>query len=287
MPLAGSMKLRTFLLLMGVAVALAGLGLYQACKRDDDGGGDKKPIAKAPAPDAAVRREAPTTTPDAAPVVPSVDLAPRAYDAEVLAWQGKPVAGGKGKDVSKGKAYKISVYQDKGFQSANRVKVDLDRDDKWDEKYTFEPDKVTLQRAPADDEQYRETFHWTTDGWVFADAGAEKPAPAKPPETTIVESGTDLAARPHDADVLAFEGRAIGSDKIKDAVAGRAFKVNVYQDAGKSTVNRAKVDLDGDEKWDEKYTFEPGKITLQRAPADDEKYTETFHWTGDGWAKAK
>src|SRR5688572_19613864 len=131
MPLAGSMKLRTFLLLMALAVGLAGLGLYQACKKSDDGGdGDKKSIAKAP-PDAAVKREPPPPAPDAAPAGPSVDLDPRAYDAEVLAWQGKPVAGGKGKDVSKGKAYKVSVYQDQGFKTANRAKVDLDRDDKW------------------------------------------------------------------------------------------------------------------------------------------------------------
>ena len=72
---------------------------------------------------------------------------------------------------------------------------------------------------------------------------------------------------------------------MKDATKGKPYKVNLYKDAGMSTVNRAKVDIDRDDKFDEKYTFETTKITLQSAPNDDEKYTETYHWNGSGWTK--
>ena len=89
-----------------------------------------------------------------------------------------------------------------------------------------------------------------------------------------------------DAIVLGYQGRDIGSDKLKDVTSGKSYKVNVYQDAGKTTANRAKIDLDRDDKWDEKITFEPDKITRQVAPGDDESYTLTFHWDGAGWAPA-
>jgi hypothetical protein len=122
-----------------------------------------------------------------------------------------------------------------------------------------------------------------------APASATTPS-APTPGTTPSEpagSGTasDLAARPYDAEVIAWSKRSISGDKMKDATKGKQYKVNLYKDAGMTTVNRAKIDLDRDDKFDEKYTFEPTKITLQRAPADDEKYTETFHWNGNGWTK--
>jgi hypothetical protein len=85
--------------------------------------------------------------------------------------------------------------------------------------------------------------------------------------------------------VIAWSKRAISGDKMKDATKGKPYKVNLYQEAGHSTVNRAKVDVDRDDKFDEKYTFETTKITLQRAPNDDEQYSETYHWNGSGWTK--
>ena len=95
----------------------------------------------------------------------------------------------------------------------------------------------------------------------------------------------DLPARGFDAEVIAWKDKTISSDKEKDVSKGKTYKINVYKDAGQTNVNRAKVDINRNDKFDDKYTFEPGKITLQRAPADDEQYTETYHWTGSGWAK--
>jgi hypothetical protein len=74
-------------------------------------------------------------------------------------------------------------------------------------------------------------------------------------------------------------------DKIKDAIKGRAFKINLYSDDG-ARWNRAKVDLDRDDKWDEKWTFKPdGSVEKQVAPQDDENYTETFVRTDGQWHK--
>jgi hypothetical protein len=113
------------------------------------------------------------------------------------------------------------------------------------------------------------------------------PTPVQPPSPTPTspDTASDLAARPYDAEVIAWSKRSISGDKMKDATKGKKYKLNLYKDAGMTTVNRAKIDLDRDDKFDEKYTFETSKITLQRAPADDEKYTETFHWNGSGWTK--
>jgi hypothetical protein len=73
---------------------------------------------------------------------------------------------------------------------------------------------------------------------------------------------------------------------VKDASRGNAFKVNLYQDEDKVSMNRAKVDLDRDDKWDEKWTFKPGEITRKVAPTDDENYTDNYLWKGkDGWQK--
>jgi hypothetical protein len=116
-----------------------------------------------------------------------------------------------------------------------------------------------------------------------APSAPEQPVAAPPTPTTA----SDLNARPYDAEVLAWRGRSISSDKQKDVVRGAAYKINVYQDSGSTTVNRAKVDANRNNKWDDKFTFEGEKITLQRSPDDDEKYTETYHWNGAGWTRAK
>lgn len=101
------------------------------------------------------------------------------------------------------------------------------------------------------------------------------------------QAPVDLAAREWDKDVIAWKGRSINSDKLKDAIKGKSYKVNLYKDAGSSTVDRAKIDINKNSKWDEKISFKGDEITLERAPADDENYTEKYHWNGTGWIKAK
>ena len=84
--------------------------------------------------------------------------------------------------------------------------------------------------------------------------------------------------------MLAWVGKDLGSDKRKDVTEGRAWKVNVYQDAGQATANRAKVDLDRDDRWDQKWTFhDTGEVRRQVSPNDDETYTIEETWDGAAW----
>jgi hypothetical protein len=111
---------------------------------------------------------------------------------------------------------------------------------------------------------------------------AQSPLPAPQPAAAPPDGPSE---RPVDQAIMRYAGKSLGSDKIKDATKGRPYKVNLYQDAGKSTMNRAKVDLDRDDKWDEKWTFDGDAITRQVAPNDDDNYTETYMWDGNAWAK--
>ena len=190
MTLAGNMKLKNFVML-GAIVAAAGIGgAYVACsgksekaKENEQEKLEKAKLEKAkatapmppppPAVDAAVVAPPP---PPAGGVGGAVDLAARPYDREALAWQGRSIPGDKVKDASHGKPYKINVYKDAGATTVSRVKIDLDRDEKFDEKISFGKDgTVTLERAPADDEKYTEAYHWNGSGWMKAAVPAEKP----------------------------------------------------------------------------------------------------------------
>ena len=121
------------------------------------------------------------------------------------------------------------------------------------------------------------------------------PTPAPTPTVTAagtsdpVEPGADsLPVTERDRAALAAARQNITGDKVKDAVRGRAYKVNLYKDAGESTVNRLKIDLDRDDKWDEKWTFEgSSEVKRQIAPADDENYTLEYRLEGDHWRKKR
>lgn len=133
-------------------------------------------------------------------------------------------------------------------------------------------------------------------GVVFLAGGTLVALRESPPPATIsapAVAGTPpaqaapaaVSGRPWDSLILARKGQNLGTEKIKDASEGSAYKVNLYQDAGSSTMNRAKVDYDRDEKWDEKWTFAPdGAVERQVAPNDDENYTETWIYRDGSWS---
>ena len=161
MTLAGSMKLRNFLLVV-VLVAAGGVTVsYMACSKKHDE--PAKVVTQPPKPAPPPPAPAP---PPPAPPTPTSDLAPRTYDADVLAWQGKTAPKGKIKDVAPHATYKLDLYQDAGKPAIDRAKLDANRNGKWDDKYTFDGDTITLEHAPADDEKYTETYHWNGSGWT-------------------------------------------------------------------------------------------------------------------------
>ena len=182
MTLAGNMKLKNFVMLGAIVVAAGIGGAYVACsgkhKATDEEKAEKaerEPVKAAPLADAALAQAPVPSPPPPPPPAPSADLAARPYDAEALAWKGKTISGDKVKDASHGKPYKINVYKDAGGTTVSRVKIDLNRNEKWDEKISFDKDgTITLERAPADDEKYTLAYHWNGTGWIKAAVPAEK-----------------------------------------------------------------------------------------------------------------
>lgn len=86
-------------------------------------------------------------------------------EAYLLATLGGAAREDKLKDVTGGQGAKINVYNEGGVWA--RAKVDHDRDEKWDEKWTIAADgAIQREVAPADDEQYSETYVLTDKQWV-------------------------------------------------------------------------------------------------------------------------
>ncbi|HOT27260.1 MAG TPA: hypothetical protein PLU72_03655 [Candidatus Ozemobacteraceae bacterium] len=235
--------------------------------------------------DAATTPARPSEPADPAPAanpgtkLPAGYVALRPMDVEILAAAGANISGDKVKDAIRGRPWKVNLFKDAGQAKVNRLKIDLDRDDKWDEKWSWDPEGLQRQVAPADDERY------TIQTWYDVNLNAWSSAkPATGPAPTVAETApgipspaTDqLALRPMDAEIISAAVANISGDKAKDAVRGRSWKVNLYKDAGQTQVNRAKVDLDRDDKWDEKWTWKNGTLTREVASNDDEAYDRTF-----------
>jgi hypothetical protein len=232
----------------------------------------------------------PVKTPTPAPIpvpvgtqpAPSDGVALREMDQRILTKAAQGITGDKVKDAFPGESWKASLYKDAGFKGVNRAKIDLDRDEKWDEKWTWStPTEVKRQIAPADDENYTVEVNLRDGRWVGPPGAATSSQPAGPTE---VPTG-GIALRPMDQEVLTKARQPITGERVKDATAGRPYKVSLYKDAGFTTVNRAKLDLDRDEKWDEKWTFEGEEVKRQVAPADDEQYTDEYRLRGGVWIK--
>ncbi|MCB9797121.1 MAG: hypothetical protein H6741_30920 [Alphaproteobacteria bacterium] len=183
MPLAGRMKLKTFMALVGFggvtlgglawalwpesppeepAVAEAAVEAPPTVRLDPDKP-ETKPEARRVAKPDAQRPEHPTEAPPAASPWP----AERGLDRAIARFIGKPISGGKKKDITSGQAAKVNVYMDDGHSVMNRAKVDLDRDERWDEKWTFlDGGGIQRQVAPKDDEAYTQVFVWDGQAWV-------------------------------------------------------------------------------------------------------------------------
>ena len=271
MPLAGRMRLNTFLAMLAAGGAMCGtgwviLGSIFWPEPEAPEVPDEPAIAEhSPQPSSAASSSTSTATPASST---------ESHTVVVMGFIGQDIGASKRKDVTTGRTFKVNVYQDDGHSTVNRAKVDLDRDDKWDEKWTFDGESITRQIAPADDESYTTTQFW--DGANWSNSAPDESSNAAP---------ASAASTGHPAGdfILGRVGADLGTPKIKDATKGQPYKVNLYQDDGHSTVNRAKVDLDRDDKWDEKWTIDGARISRQVAPADDESYSVEQTWSGTAW----
>ncbi len=118
---------------------------------------------------------------------------------------------------------------------------------------------------------------------------AEKPVEKPTAEATPSADTAEL--RPMDQQILDLLAKDASTDKLKDAFPGKPFKANIYRDGGGTKFNRVKLDLNRNEKWDEKWSVETegGKEIIKRqvAPADDEKYTHDYRLIGGKWVLKK
>jgi len=269
--LAGRVKLKRFLLYTSAFGVLAIGGLVYCCGSPDEDEYDQGYLSGPQVPQ-----------PDPPPSAPVATSGEAPHLAVVLAYQGQDLGNSKIKDAYSAEPWKVNLYQDEGDTSVSRAKVDLDRDEKWDEKWTFDAGSVQRQVAPADDEAYSETWLYTASGWQRE--GAEAASADTPADAPIqVAPSAAASAEPWVAVVMSYRGRDLGSSKLKDVTKGKAFKVNVYQDAGNASANRAKVDIDRDDAWDQKWTFDDSGASVKIAPADDEDYSVAKRWTDAGW----
>ncbi|HMU38039.1 MAG TPA: hypothetical protein PKE31_03420 [Pseudomonadota bacterium] len=108
------------------------------------------------------------------------------------------------------------------------------------------------------------------------------------PVTTKQDTGTQevnktarptFPLRPFDDEIVQLFQQKATWDKVKDATPNRPYKVNLYAEGGK--VVRAKVDLNRNGKWDEKWSVDEknGETVYKRqvSPTDDDtNYPEKY-----------
>lgn len=104
----------------------------------------------------------------------------------------------------------------------------------------------------------------------------------------IATASSEVAAlRPMDKALLDKVHEPLRADQQRDAFPQQAYRVNVYQEAGHTTPNRLEVDLNRNEKWDERWTIEGAAVKRQVAPADDENFTREYVLENGSWVPKK
>jgi hypothetical protein len=209
----------------------------------------------------------------------------RDVDRAALAVLDRPVVD-KIKDATRGQPFKVNVYADDKVRF-NRLKLDLDRDNKDDETWTvFADGRIERKVSTKDNGIYNETYRLELSGWV--DLSAPAPIAAVPEASTTSTTTTTSTGLPTQREVdvaMATVLRLPVQEKIKDATKSQPFKINLYSDDN-ARFNRAKVDLDRDDKWDESWTFKSATdIERQVSPDDNEQFTEVFVVHNGQWVK--
>lgn len=169
------MKYKQFILLRnigGIGVAtIAAVGAFQGCRnaaQNDQVAAPvpySSPFAPPHDPPIAVRpsgqNKPKASTKNVAQSVPTGATATlTARDTEIIRLRKEPLTNGKvsgdsTKWVAVGNGFKAEFRADTGSKEWDRVKVDLDNNKKWDERWDFKADGSIKRRvAPADDENY-------------------------------------------------------------------------------------------------------------------------------------
>jgi hypothetical protein len=124
---------------------------------------------------------------------------------------------------------------------------------------------------------------------------ASEPAQSNTTPTNTTNSTTPTNSNPANGDLRLVDKKILSQlstppsgDKIKDAFSNESFKVNFYREGTEATWSRLKVDLNRNEKWDEKWDLANGQpVKRQVASKDDESYDQTFLWKNGKWEVQK
>ncbi|HNG94607.1 MAG TPA: hypothetical protein PLB32_17510 [Acidobacteriota bacterium] len=167
-----AMKFKTFrnILIGGVLVSVAGIGactvvsFYFISSRPAPSA-PPPPVAPAtpPAPPIGLAPAAPTS-----PAPPAIPLAPgaRRMDQLIIEQLSQPVSGDKIKDAFNREPFKVNFYRDGNDPYWSRLKIDYNRNEKWDEKWDLEQGQpVKRHVASQDDEQYDQEYRWVGGKW--------------------------------------------------------------------------------------------------------------------------
>jgi len=160
--------LRNFFLIPGgllLTLALCG-GLALLVSSTNCGGGDATRTSRQP------ERSAPQPVTTSAPATqqPRQSSSPEGRDEAIIAVLDarRNQSGDKIKDALPRESYKVNIYRDGTSPTWNRVKIDYDRDEKWDEKWDLEAGRPAKKHvSTADDDQtYDQEYRWQGGQWV-------------------------------------------------------------------------------------------------------------------------
>jgi hypothetical protein len=283
------MKYTTFRnIVIGVGVVLVGAALYGLLSSR----GDDTPPKSPPIRDGA---KATPTQVEAVAASPS--------DAEIMRAFEEPAAGEKKKDVFSASPVKVNFYADGGSPRWTRAKIDRDRDEVDDEKWDRDASTGEVKkRVTVDLGAGPQEMSYVWNGSAFVQTTAAVVGPDGRPTGTVIDLPPDSATpsgdekppagdatlRPVDKLVLEFLKKPASGEKVKDAFPRETFKVNIYRDSGNATWNRLKIDLDRDEKDDEKWDLVDGQPAKRHvSSADDGKYDREYRWLAGRWQEKK
>ncbi|MFQ3590937.1 MAG: hypothetical protein SNJ67_11655, partial [Chloracidobacterium sp.] len=110
---------------------------------------------------------------------------------------------------------------------------------------------------------------WLVNRESVTSPAAQPPTPSAAPQSPPLPA-SDGKLRPVDRDLLEALRRPATTDRIKDAFPGRPYKISLYCDTPGQGWNRAKIDLNRNNKWDEKVTIVNGEPTKRAVASRDD-----------------
>ena len=177
--------------------------------------------------------------------------------AKATGTQGKDILGPQSK-------WKLNLYDDNGDGQWDRAKLDTNRDDIDDEKWTFKEGRWEKEGGNE---------VWIGDRWQAvesASSSSPKPSSSKTPAADDPLSQYRAAMKLAGAKATGTQGKDVLGPQSK-------WKLNLYDDNGDGQWDRGKLDTNRDGVDDEKWNFKNGRW---------EKDGGAKVWNGTEWVDA-